>query len=262
MKKNIIITVAVIAISIILTISAAIYRNKNASSVTNELDASMASSVISGEVSGMISDTYSGATSTSDESLTSVPDGVYSNGSESMIFDGNTVDISGMVFNYTLENGYVVLDIDSLSFSDAFKAMYQQEKGEEADLDAQLEKTKESASSITIQYNEKFDWVTYEEYIFKRSEDFSKGPSGTYNSEDSADITLSFDNGTATYVCGDTTETHPYVIYLDGEDYIVVFYSLDLYESEFYKTYCENNYFYYSDESKIDLGFGTFVKSK
>ena len=260
MKKNIIITLAVIAISILLTVSAAIYRSKKGSSATNELDASLASSVMSGEVSGMVSETDSG--SSSDIKITAVPDGVYSNGSESMIFDGNTVDISGMVFEYTLENGYVVLDIDSLSFSDSFKAMYQKEKSEDADLDAQLEKTKESASSITIQYNESFDWVTYEEYIFKRSEDFSKGPSGTYQSEESSDITLTFDNGNATFVSGDVTETHPYVIYLDGEDYIVVFYSLDLYSSSFYGAYCENNYFYYSDANKIELGFGTFTKAE
>lgn len=260
MKKKLIITVAVIAISILLTVSAAIYRNKRGSSATNELDPSLASSVMSGEVSGMISGTDSSVSS--EKEITAVPDGVYSNGSESMIFDGNTVDISGMVFNYTLENGYVVLDIDSLSFSDAFISLYQKEKGEEADLDAQLEKTKESASSITIQYNESFDWVTYEEYIFKRSEDFSKGPSGTYQSEDSSDITLTFDNGSATYVNGDVTETHPYVIYLDGEDYIVVFYSLDLYSSSFYSANCENNYFNYSDESKIELGFATFTKAE
>ena len=215
---------------------------------------------MSGEVSGMISGSDSSVSS--EKEITAVPDGVYSNGSESMIFDGNTVDISGMVFNYTLENGYVVLDIDSLSFSDAFISLYQKENGKEADLDAQLEKTKESASSITIQYNESFDWVTYEEYIFKRSEDFSKGPSGTYQSEDSSDITLTFDNGSATYVNGDVTETHPYVIYLDGEDYIVVFYSLDLYSSSFYSANCENNYFSYSDESKIELGFATFTKAE
>lgn len=260
MKKKLIITVAVIAISILLTVSAAIYRNKRGSSATNELDPSLASSVMSGEVSGMISGSDSSVSS--EKEITAVPDGVYSNGSESMIFDGNTVDISGMVFNYTLENGYVVLDIDSLSFSDAFISLYQKEKGKEADLDAQLEKTKESASSITIQYNESFDWVTYEEYIFKRSEDFSKGPSGTYQSEDSSDITLTFDNGSATYVNGDVTETHPYVIYLDGEDYIVVFYSLDLYSSSFYSANCENNYFSYSDESKIELGFATFTKAE
>ncbi len=260
MKKKLIITVAVIAISILLTVSAAIYRNKRGSSATNELDPSLASSVMSGEVSGMISGSDSSVSS--EKEITAVPDGVYSNGSESMIFDGNTVDISGMVFNYTLENGYVVLDIDSLSFSDAFISLYQKENGKEADLDAQLEKTKESASSITIQYNESFDWVTYEEYIFKRSEDFSKGPSGTYQSEDSSDITLTFDNGSATYVNGDVTETHPYVIYLDGEDYIVVFYSLDLYSSSFYSANCENNYFSYSDESKIELGFATFTKAE
>ena len=260
MKKKLIITVAVIAISILLTVSAAIYRNKRGSSATNELDPSLASSVMSGEVSGMISGSDSSVSS--EKEITAVPDGVYSNGSESMIFDGNTVDISGMVFNYTLENGYVVLDIDSLSFSDAFISLYQKENGKEADLDAQLEKTKESASSITIQYNESFDWVTYEEYIFKRSEDFSKGPSGTYQSEDSSDITLTFDNGSATYVNGDVTETHPYVIYLDGEDYIVVFYSLDLYSSSFYSANCENNYFSYSDESKIELGFATLTKAE
>ncbi|SHI20009.1 hypothetical protein SAMN02745229_01993 [Butyrivibrio fibrisolvens DSM 3071] len=260
MKKNIIITAAVVTISVILTVSAAVYRSKNGSTVTNELDPSLASSLMDDEVSGMVTNTDSGVSSES--SITTVPDGVYTNGSESMIFDGNSVDISGMVFDYTLENGYVVLDIDSLSFSDAFTNMYKEEKGEDADLDAQLTKTKESASSITIQYNEKFDWVTYEEYIFKRSEDFSKGPSGTYQSEDDSNITLTFDNGIATFVNGDITETHPYVIYLDGEDLIIVFYSLDLYSSDFYGSFCENNYFYFTDESKIDLGFGSFVKAE
>ena len=260
MKKNLIITAAVVTISVILTVSAAVYRSKNGSTVTNELDPSLASSLMDDEVSGMVTNTDSGVSSES--SITTVPDGVYTNGSESMIFDGNSVDISGMVFDYTLENGYVVLDIESLSFSDAFTNMYKEEKGEDADLDAQLSKTKESASSITIQYNEKFDWVTYEEYIFKRSEDFSKGPSGTYQSEDSSDITLTFNNGNATFVSGDITETHPYVIYLDGEDLIIVFYSLDLYSSDFYGSCCENNYFYFTDESKIELGFSSFVKAE
>ena len=261
MKRNAIIITAVIVLSAIVIGSAAYYRLSGNTDNTNELSSSLAASVAYGEVSAM-SSLESSDSSEDSATLTAVPDGVYTNGSESMIFVGNTVDISGMVFNYTLENGYVVLDADNLTFSDEFKALYIEDNGDDQSLEDQLEKTKESASSITIQYNESFDWVTYEEYIFKRTEDYSNGPSGSYCDEENSDVTLTFDNGVATYVNGDITETHPYVLYLDGEDMIVTFYNLDLYSSNFYSTYCENNYFYFTDESSLDMGFGTFVKAE
>lgn len=259
MKRNKIIIAAVVIISALVIGLTAHYRlNNNNSSVNNQLDPSVAASVISNEVSGTVSD----SASTEASSLTIVPEGVYTNGSESMVFTGNTVDISGMVFNYTLNNGYITLDTENLYFSDEFIAVYKEENGEDADIDTQLEKTRESASDIILQYSESFDWVTYEEYIFKRTEDYATGPSGTYASEDDSNITITFDNGTATYVNGDITETHPYVLYLDGEDLIVTFYSMNLYSTDLYNNYCENNYFYYSDETTIDLGFGTFTKAE
>lgn len=261
-KRNIIITSAVIVISALIIGSAAYYKYTHSSNkVTNELDPSIAASLMTDEISASIESSAS-MDSSSDESITSVPEGVYTNGSESMIFSEDTVNISGMIFNYTLENGYVRLDVDNLTFSDEFIELYNSQNPDNADIDAQLEKTKESAKDIVIQYNEQFDWITYEEYIFKRTEDYATGPSETYHDKDNADITLSFDNGIATYVNGDITESYPYTIYLDGEQVLITFYSLDLYSGSFYNTYCENNYFYYSDASSIDLGFGTFVKTK
>jgi hypothetical protein len=260
MKRNIIITASVVFISIILIGASAYYKfSTQIDHPANELDPSMAASIVTNEVSGTISSDDSDST---DSTLTSVPEGVYTNGSESMIFTADTVNISGMIFNYTLDDGYVKLDVDNLTFSDEFVDLYKSQNPDDADIDAQLEKTKESASDIVIQYNEQFDWVTYEEYIFKRTEDYTTGPSGTYQDEENPDVTLSFDNGTATYVNGDTTESYPYVIYLDGEQTLVTFYTLDLYSGIFYNSYCENNYFYYSDAASIDLGFGTFVKTK
>ena len=259
MKKNIIIIIVVIAIFLITTGTAFWYRSSQENKATADSQSSLDST---SDVSNEDSSVSSNGLDTSDlDTLATVPDGVYTNGSESMIFEGNTVDISGMVFNYTLESGYIVLDVDNLTFSDEFIAIYKDENGDDDSLiEEQLSKTKESALDITLQYSEKFDWVTYEEYIFKRTEDYSTGPSGTYENEDNSEITLSFDNGIATYVNGDITETYPYVIYLDGEDTIITFYTLDLYTGDLYNNYCENNYFYYDDENSIDLGFGTFVK--
>lgn len=259
MKKNIIIIIVVIAIFLITTGTAFLYRSSQENKATADSQSSLDST---SDVSNEDLSVSSNGLDTSDlDTLATVPDGVYTNGSESMIFEGNTVDISGMVFNYTLESGYIVLDVDNLTFSDEFIAIYKDENGDDDSLiEEQLSKTKESALDITLQYSEKFDWVTYEEYIFKRTEDYSTGPSGTYENEDNSEITLSFDNGIATYVNGDITETYPYVIYLDGEDTIITFYTLDLYTGDLYNNYCENNYFYYDDENSIDLGFGTFVK--
>ena len=259
MKRNTLIILTVVIISACIILAAALYRNSSPdANATSDLDPALAASVVTQEVSGTTSS--ESKDSTGDSELTNVPDGVYTNGSESMIFEGNTVDISGMIFDYTLNNGYVALDIDSLRFSDYFITLYEDANNDDQDIDTQLSKTKESASSITIQYNSKFDWVTYEEYIFKRSEDYSTGPNGTYISEDNEAVTLTFEDGVATYINGDTTLTYPYVIYLDGEDTVVTFYTLDFYTGDLYDTYCENNYFYYSDESSLDLGFGTFVK--
>ena len=115
MKRNIIITASVVVISIILIGASAYYKfSTQIDHPANELDLSMAASIVTNEVSGTISSDDSDST---DSTLASVPEGVYTNGSESMIFTADTVNISGMIFNYTLEDGYVKLDVDNLTFS-------------------------------------------------------------------------------------------------------------------------------------------------
>jgi len=200
----------------------------------------------------------SASSSTSEETEIVYPDGVYTDGLASMIFSGTTVDISGMVFEYTIEDGYIVLDADSLYYSDELLEVYEYEGKTDDEVAEQMETTKSAASELLVSYNATNDWIMYESDIYVKTESYDLGPSGTYVCGSDENVTITFDNGMATFDNGEVVEETPYVIYDDVNGMEVVFYATD-FETTYLYSGMGINYIYYDDVDTLKISSDTFT---
>ena len=196
--------------------------------------------------------------------------GVYTDGSSIVKFEKGRMIIieSGleMSFEYKTKKDQIIVDPESMKFSDNFwevladslgvdeddledtleeyadwsdemEALYEAYKDDDMDslVEYFVDEMDYDEDNLTFEYDKKNNVLknksTKEKFYY--AENYKEGPSGKYVNKEDDDISLTFKNGTVTFDDDGDKETFTYYVYVIKSDVYVLFSGEDFMESEF-----------------------------
>ena len=171
--------------------------------------------------------------------------GRFTNGLTTLTFSGDelTYSSASMEFtvNYKIEYDEIIYDVDTLELTDAYMDYYEEYSKDHfsSGTDGYLESLKLSYDSPEkINYNEEDKTLKFQLKTFYCVEDYNIGPNGEFTCEED-DITITFEDGEATFNNAGNKETFPYICYIEDGKVCIGFDGIGYMETEFYKKYNE-----------------------